>query len=170
MSGKSTFLRTVGINLCLAYAGAPVNSASMATSLYEIFTCIKINDSVVDGISYFYAEVKKLKELLDEFENDNGLKKFFLIDEIFKGTNNKERLKGSRAFIKKLSELKGTGFISTHDLELVNLENEISKIENYHFREEIKNDQMLFDYTIHNGPCPTTNALKIMSLAGLPIE
>ncbi len=169
MSGKSTFLRSVGINLCLAYSGGPVNANSMRISLCELFTCIKVNDSVVDGTSYFYAEVKKLKQLLDEFGNNNGLRKLFLIDEIFKGTNNKERLAGSRAFIKKLSELNGTGFISTHDLELVNLENEISNIENYHFREEIVNDQMIFDYKIHPGPCPTTNALRIMELAGLPV-
>lgn len=170
MSGKSTFLRTAGINLCLAYSGAPVNASSFQCSRYELFTCIKVNDSVVDGISYFYAEVKKLKELLDELGNNNGLKKFYLIDEIFKGTNNKERLSGSRAFIKKLSSLPGTGFITTHDLELVKLENEIPEIENFHFREEIENGQMIFDYKIHPGPCPTTNALRIMELSGLPVE
>ncbi len=170
MSGKSTFLRAVGINLCLAYAGAPVNAEYFRASPMEIFTCIKISDSVVDGISYFYGEVKRLKKLLDEFENGNGLQKFFLIDEIFKGTNNKERLTGSRAFIKKLSELKGTGFITTHDLELVNLAGEIPTILNYHFREEIVNGKMVFDYKIHPGPCPTTNALKIMELSGLPVK
>lgn len=169
MSGKSTFLRSAGINLCLAYAGAPVNAVSFRTSLYELFTCIKVSDSVIDGISYFYAEVTRLKQLLDEFRNENQMQKFFLIDEIFKGTNNKERLIGSRAFIKKLSELKGTGFISTHDLELVNLSNEISSIVNYHFREEIVKGKMEFDYKIHPGPCPTTNALKIMKLSGLPV-
>ncbi|MDQ3022659.1 MAG: hypothetical protein M3R36_19155 [Bacteroidota bacterium] len=170
MSGKSTFLRTAGINLCLAYAGAPINAAYFRTSLFELFTCIKVSDSVVDGISYFYAEVKKLKELLDEFKNGNGLPKFFLIDEIFKGTNNKERLIGSRSFIKKLAELKGTGFITTHDLELVYIDEEINSILNYHFREEIVNRKMEFDYKIHPGPCPTTNALKIMQLSGLPVE
>lgn len=169
MSGKSTFLRSAGINLCLAYAGAPVNAVSFRTSLYELFTCIKVSDSVIDGISYFYAEVTRLKQLLDEFRNENQMQKFFLIDEIFKGTNNKERLIGSRAFIKKLSELKGTGFISTHDLELVNLSDEISSIVNYHFREEIVKGKMEFDYKIHPGPCPTTNALKIMELSGLPV-
>ena len=169
MSGKSTFLRSAGINLCLAYAGAPVNAVSLKTSLYELFTCIKVSDSVIDGISYFYAEVSRLKQLLDEFNNENKLQKFFLIDEIFKGTNNKERLIGSRAFIKKLSELKGTGFITTHDLELVNLADEINSIVNYHFREEIIINKMEFDYKIHPGPCPTTNALKIMELSGLPV-
>lgn len=170
MSGKSTFLRSLGINLCLAYSGSPVNAENFRTSMFELFTCIKVSDSVVDGISYFYAEVKKLKELLDEFKNGNGLEKFFLIDEIFKGTNNKERLAGSKAYIKKLSELKGSGFISTHDLELINLVDEISSILNYHFREEIVKGKMEFDYKIHPGPCPTTNALKIMELSGLPVN
>ena len=170
MSGKSTFLKTLGINLCLANAGAPVNAEYLRTSLYELFSCIKVNDSVSDGISYFYAEVKRLKELLDEYKNEKHLPIFFLIDEIFKGTNNRERLIGSRAFIKRLSELNGTGAVTTHDLELVNLSDEISKITNYHFREEIVNDKMSFDYKIHDGPCPTTNALKIMELAGLPVK
>lgn len=167
MSGKSTFLRTVGINMCLANAGAPVNASYFKSSLYELFTCIKVTDSVVDGISYFYAEVKRLKELLDDFQKENGLEKFFLIDEIFKGTNNKERLIGSNSFIKKLALLNGTGMISTHDLELVNLEKEIPSVTNYHFREFISNGLMNFDYKIHKGPCPTTNALKIMEMAGL---
>lgn len=170
MSGKSTFLKTMGINLCLANTGAPVNADFLRTSLYELFSCIKVNDSVSDGISYFYAEVKRLKELLDEYKNEKHLPIFFLIDEIFKGTNNRERLIGSRAFIKKLSELNGTGAVTTHDLELVNLADEIPTITNYHFREEIVNNEMSFDYKIHDGPCPTTNALKIMELSGLPVE
>lgn len=170
MSGKSTFLKTMGINLCLTNAGAPVNAHQLKTSLYELFSCIKVNDSVSDGISYFYAEVKRLKELLDEYKNEKHLPMFFLIDEIFKGTNNRERLIGSMAFIKKLSELNGTGAVTTHDLELVNLADKIPTITNYHFREEIVNSEMSFDYKIHDGPCPTTNALKIMELSGLPVD
>ncbi|MFZ1323415.1 MAG: hypothetical protein WAT71_17825 [Ignavibacteria bacterium] len=169
MSGKSTFLKTVGINQCLANAGAPVNAVSFKTSVYDLFTCIKVNDSVADGISYFYAEVKRLKELIDEIKNSESKVKFFLIDEIFKGTNNRERLHGSREFIKYLSKQNCTGFITTHDLELVNISNEIDSVVNYHFREEILNNEMIFDYKIHNGPCPTTNALKIMEIAGLPV-
>lgn len=170
MSGKSTFLKTVGINFCLANSGAPVCAGEYNSSLFELFTCIKVTDSIIDGISYFYAEVKRLKELLDEFEVHEDVQKFFLIDEIFKGTNNKERLLGSQAYIKKLSQLKGTGFISTHDLELVNLDKTIPSVVNYHFREEIENGKMKFDYKIHKGPCPTTNALKIMEMSGLPVS
>ena len=168
MSGKSTFLRTLGINLCLAYAGAPVNASSFECSLCRLFTCIKVSDSVVDGISYFYAEVKRLKALLDEAEKENNLPLFFLIDEIFRGTNNIERLKGSMAFINALSLLPVAGALATHDLELVKLESEIKGLKNFHFKEQIKNDRMSFDYKIQPGPCPTTNALKIMKIEGLP--
>jgi len=167
MSGKSTFIKTIGINLCLAYSGAPVNADKMTLSVFELFTCIKISDSVSDGISYFYAEVKKLKQLLDELKTAGRREIFYLIDEIFKGTNNRERLEGSREFIKTISGLNGTGFITTHDLELVNLASEIHTICNYHFREEIVDSRMEFDYKIHEGPCPTTNALKIMKMEGL---
>lgn len=169
MSGKSTFIRTLGVNLSLAYAGSVVSGKEFRVSLYRLFTCIKVSDSVIDGISYFYAEVKRLKALLDETERP-GYPVFFLIDEIFRGTNNIERLKGSRSFIKKLAGTGSTGAVATHDLELVKLPDEISRVRNYHFKEEIKDGRMIFDYKLNKGPCPTTNALKIMKLEGLPIE
>jgi len=170
MSGKSTFLRTLGINLCLAYAGGPVNAASFQASLFKIFTCIMVSDSVTGGYSYFYAEVKRLKALLQELERDDKLPLFFLIDEIFKGTNNRERLIGSRAYIQALVGRNCLGVISTHDLELVHLADESPLIKNYHFKEEVIHGQMVFDYILRPGPCPTTNALKIMQMEGLPIE
>jgi hypothetical protein len=170
MSGKSTFLRTLGINLSLAYAGCVVNADVFDVSLLRLFTCIKVSDSVVDGISYFYAEVKRLKALLNEIEKESNMPVFFLIDEIFRGTNNIERLKGSSAFIKKIADKNVIGAVATHDLELINLSGKISHVHNYHFREDIKDGKMLFDYKIHEGPCPTTNALKIMSMEGLPID
>ena len=169
MSGKSTFIRTLGVNLSLAYAGSVVNAESFQVSLFNLFTCIKVSDSVIDGISYFYAEVKRLKELLTEI-NNSDYPVFFLIDEIFRGTNNIERLKGSSAFIKKLAETNAIGILATHDLELVKLADTISKVKNYHFKEEIKDNKMIFDYNLNDGPCPTTNALKIMKLEGLPVE
>ncbi len=169
MSGKSTFIRTIGVNLSLAYAGSVVNAYGLSVSLFRLFTCIKVSDSVIDGISYFYAEVKRLKALLDEIEGSD-YPVLFLIDEIFRGTNNIERLKGSNAFIKKLAQTNAVGAVATHDLELVRLAEEISKVQNYHFREEIKEGKMIFDYKLNNGPCPTTNALKIMKLEGLPVN
>ncbi len=169
MSGKSTFVRTLGINLSLAYAGTVVNADSLKISLLRLFTCIKVSDSVTDGISYFYAEVKRLKALLDEIEKSEH-PVLFLIDEIFRGTNNIERLKGSSSFIKMLAETNAVGAIATHDLELIKLADKISSVKNYHFKEEIKDSKMIFDYRLNNGPCPTTNALKIMKLEGLPVD
>ncbi|HLJ32445.1 MAG TPA: MutS family DNA mismatch repair protein, partial [Ktedonobacteraceae bacterium] len=170
MSGKSTFLRTLGINLCLAYAGGPVNAQSFSTSLFRIFTTIKVSDSVTEGYSYFYAEVRRLKALLDELQRPNPYPLFFLIDEIFKGTNNRERLIGSRAYIRALAGKNCVGAISTHDLELVKLADELPAIINYHFREDVVNGEMVFEYKLQTGPSPTTNALKIMQMEGLPIE
>ncbi|HEU4835714.1 MAG TPA: hypothetical protein VFS90_14895 [Pyrinomonadaceae bacterium] len=170
MAGKSTFLRTIGVNLALAYAGAPVNASSMQTSLFRLFTCIKVSDSVQDGLSYFYAEVKRLQALLAATEADDELPVLFLIDEIFRGTNSRERLIGSRSYIRSLSQRRTMGLVATHDLELIKLADEMQGVTNYHFREEVLDSRMVFDYRLRSGPCPTTNALKIMRLEGLPVE
>jgi DNA mismatch repair ATPase MutS len=170
MAGKSTFLRTVGVNLALAYAGAPVNASSMQTSLFRLFTCIKVSDSVQDGLSYFYAEVKRLQALLAATVVEDDLPVLFLIDEIFRGTNSRERLIGSRSYIRELSQRRAMGLVATHDLDLIKLADEIKGVTNYHFREEVLDSRMVFDYRLRPGPCPTTNALKIMRLEGLPVE
>lgn len=170
MAGKSTFLRTVGLNLALAYAGGPVNARYLHTHLFRLFTCIKVSDSVTNGISYFYAEVKRLKALLVALEADHPLPLFFFVDEIFRGTNNRERFLGSRAYLHHLVGQHGVGLISTHDLELARLAEQNPQLKNYHFRDEVQGDQMIFSYTLHSGPCPTTNALKIMQLEGLPVD
>jgi DNA mismatch repair ATPase MutS len=169
MSGKSTFIRTLGVNISLAYAGSVVNADYLELSLFDLFSCIKVNDSLQESISFFYAEVKRLKALLDEIDKSQ-YPVLFLIDEIFRGTNNIERFKGSSMYIKKLVGTNAIGAVATHDLELVKLSGESVKVNNYHFKEEIINGEMVFDYKINPGPCPTTNALKIMKLAGLPVE
>ena len=170
MAGKSTFLRTIGVNLVLAYAGAPVNAGNLQASLFRIFTCIKVSDSVQDGLSYFYAEVKRLQALLAAAEADDSLPVLFLIDEIFRGTNSRERLIGSRSYIRRLSQGTSVGLVATHDLELIKLADEIEGVVNQHFREDVSNGRMVFDYRLRSGPCPTTNALTIMRLEGLPVE
>lgn len=170
MSGKSTFLRTIGVNLVLAYAGTGVNARHFRVGALRLFTCLNVSDSVNDGISYFYAEVKRLKLLLDAAKEPHHAPLFFLIDEIFRGTNNRERLAGSRSYVKGLAVTAGGGLISTHDLDLIKLEAELPRLQNLHFREEIIAGKMTFDYRLRSGPCPTTNALKVMELAGLPVE
>ena len=167
MSGKSTFLRTVGINTLLAYAGSVVCAEKFIYSKYKLYTCIKVGDSVVDGISYFYAEVKRLKNIIDSIKADKNIS-FVLIDEIYKGTNNIERFVGSKAIIKYLSGQDIYSLISTHDLEMVNIAEELESVKNYHFKENIEDDKMYFNYKLLDGPCPTTNALKIMEKEGLP--
>ena len=169
MSGKSTFLRTIGVNLCLAYAGGPVNASSFQTWLFRLFTCIRVNDSVTDGYSYFYAEVRRLKALLSAL-NEGGMPLFSLIDEIFRGTNNRERRIGSQSYIQALAGQHCVGVISTHDLELVRLADILPEIKNEHFKEDVVEGQMVFDYQLRPGPSPTTNALKIMQLEGLPVQ
>lgn len=169
MSGKSTFLRTLGVNLCLAYAGAAVHAEELRTVPLRLFTCIQVADSVTDGISYFYAEVRRLKALLAALNAEEEAPLLYLIDEIFRGTNNQERLIGSRAYIKALAKGVGVGVISTHDLELIGMADDVPGIHNFHFREEISDGRMVFDYRLRPGPCPTTNALKIMHMAGLPV-
>lgn len=169
MAGKSSFLKAVGVNLCLAYAGGPVDAAHLSAGLFRLFGCIKVSDSLTDGFSYFYAEVRRLKALLDAVRNPDPRPVFFLIDEIFRGTNNRERLTGSRAYLQALAGSRCVGLVSTHDLELIHLAELNPLIHNYHFREEVAGDQLRFDYKLRPGPSPTTNALVIMRLAGLPV-
>ena len=169
MSGKSTFLRTIGINLCLAQAGGPVCADSFAWTWSRLACCIRVDDSLDAGLSFFYAEVKRLKAILDATTVTTMPPVLFLIDEIFKGTNNRERLIGSQAYIKALSTGYGFGLVSTHDLELTDLEKDIPLLVNAHFQETVSAGVLTFDYQLRPGPCPTTNALKIMELEGLPI-
>jgi hypothetical protein len=170
MAGKSVFLKTVGVNLSLAYAGGPVNAQRLRTVPFRLFTSMGISDSVTDGISFFYAEVRRLKALLSELEQVRSLPLLFCIDEIFRGTNNRERLIGSRAYVRALAGKNGLGFIATHDLELAKLAGELPQVVNFHFRDRVEDGRMVFDYILRPGPCPTTNALRIMQLEGLPVE
>ena len=170
MSGKSTFLRTIGINLCLAQAGGPVCARSFEWTWSRLACCIRVDDSLDAGLSFFYAEVKRLKTILDATNDITAPPVLFLIDEIFKGTNNRERLIGSRAYITELSQRNGFGLVSTHDLELADLEPAMPRLINAHFQETVSAGALEFDYRLRPGPCPTTNALRIMELEGLPIS
>ncbi|HNP29446.1 MAG TPA: hypothetical protein PKK23_10395 [Nitrospirales bacterium] len=169
MSGKSTFLRTVGINLCLAQAGGPVCARVFSWTWLRLYCCIRVTDALDEGLSYFYAEVKRLKVILDAVKSTNPHPVLFLIDEIYRGTNNRERLAGSEAFVHALEQSRGLGMISTHDLELTGLASGNGHIRNAHFQETIEEGTLQFDYQLRPGPCPTTNALRIMAQEGLPV-
>lgn len=165
MSGKSTFLRTAGINLVLAYAGAPVCAKKFECSIMEIFTCMRISDNLEKNISSFYGELLRIKELVNKTKE--GRKVFFLLDEIFKGTNSIDRHTGAKNLINKLSREKVLGMVSTHDLELGSLENENSNIKNYHFEEYYKNNKIYFDYKLRKNISTTRNAMYLMKIAGI---
>lgn len=168
MSGKSTLLRTVGINLVLAYAGAPVCAESFSASIADIYTCMRVSDDLGKSISSFYAELLRIKEIVNKAES--GKKVFFLLDEIFKGTNSRDRHMGARVLIKRLCQLDCSGLVSTHDLELSDLENEGTYVKNYHFEEYYKDDKINFDYKLKEGVSTTRNAVYLMRLAGIDIS
>jgi DNA mismatch repair ATPase MutS len=170
MSGKSTFVKAVGVNLALAMAGGPVGADSLSCRPVRLFASVRVSDSVTDGVSFFYAEVRRLRALLDAAGAADGsvAPLLFLIDELFRGTNNRERLLGGRALVVELARRPATGLVATHDLELVTLADSVAGIRNLHFRDDVTEGRMTFDYLIRQGPCPTTNALRIMRMAGLP--
>lgn len=168
MSGKSTFLRALGVNMVLAACGAPVCASRMLSRPRRILCAVRVDDSVAEGTSYFYAEVKRLKAVLDVL-GEQGQDCLFLIDEIFRGTNNRERYVGAWHIIQALVRTGAPGLVSTHDLSLTSLADEDSRIHNAHFREHVESNHLIFDYTLRSGPSPTTNALLIMHLQGLPV-
>lgn len=169
MSGKSTLLRTVGINLVLAYAGAPVSAQQFSCSILRLYTCMRVSDNLGESISSFYAELLRIKQIVSAAKTDSKL--FFLLDEIFKGTNSQDRHAGAKVLIRQLSKAGAIGMVSTHDLELGDLERESErKIRNYHFREYYKKDEIHFDYKLRPGISTTRNAMYLIKMAGIEVE
>lgn len=171
MSGKSTFLRTIGLNQYLALMGCPIFGQSMVTFTGKIKSCLRVTDSLEEGVSTFYYEVKRISHIINAAASGESF--LYLVDEIFRGTNNRERLAGSRGVIESLLTYKNIlGFISTHDLELTQMGQSFPALGNWHFRDEIlegQSHQLHFSYRIQEGPCPSTNALRIMQNEGLPV-
>lgn len=166
MSGKSTYLRTAGINLILAYAGAPVCAKAFSCSIMKVFTCMRVSDNLEKNISSFYAEILRIKEIVEASKNDK--KVFFLLDEIFKGTNSTDRHQGAKILINKLLSEKAAGLVSTHDLELCELEAETNhKVTNFHFKEYYQNGELNFDYKLRSGISNTRNAMYLIKMAGI---
>jgi DNA mismatch repair ATPase MutS len=169
MSGKSTFLRTVGTNLILAYTGSPVCAQRFSCSLMNVWTCMRVSDNLEQSISSFYAEILRIKKIVEAAKTDKPV--FFLLDEIFKGTNSHDRHSGAKALIKQLQKDGALGLISTQDLELGELEKEShSQVKNYHFREYYQNQEILFDYKLRSGISTTRNALYLIKMAGIELD
>jgi len=169
MSGKSTFLRTIGVNLVLAFCGAPVCSTSFKTGIFSLFSSMRTHDSLKDHVSSFYAELKRLRTLIKLLEN-NSIPVFFLLDEILKGTNSKDRHNGARSLILQVLEENCMGLVSTHDLELSEIENEDSRILNLSFNSTIENNEVIFDYNLTQGVCSSFNATQLMGKMGIKIR
>lgn len=166
MSGKSTFMRTLAMNAVLAYAGGSVAAQAFTISPMRIFTSMRVRDDVGAGISTFYGEILRIKEMVIYSQKQEPM--LVLVDEIFKGTNSADRIIGAQAAIRKLTHPWMMTMVTTHDFELCALvETEEIRGKNFHFQESYEGDDIFFDYKIRPGRCLTTNAKQLMRMAGL---
>lgn len=167
MSGKSTFLRTLGVNVILAQMGAPVCASQMKLGPTNVFTSMRTKDELEESVSSFYAELQRLKKLLASINDE--MPTLFMIDEVLKGTNSEDRHKGAIALVKQLNKANAFGLVSTHDIVLGNLTNELEGVKNYSFNSQIVADEIIFDYTLTDGICRSFNATKLMQKMGIEI-
>lgn len=166
MAGKSTFLRTVGVNLILGRTGAPVCAEKMVLTPIALYTNMRTTDSLLKDESYFFAELKRIKGVLDRLES--GERIFVILDEMLKGTNSVDKLNGSRELIRKLIQLESVSLIATHDLKLSEMEEEFpQQVFNKCFEIKIKNDELVFDYLLSDGATKTMNATFLMKKMGI---
>ena len=168
MAGKSTYLRTVGINYLLACIGAPVWEKQMEIYPARLVTSLRTSDSLTDNESYFFAELKRLKLIIDKLEAGEEL--FIILDEILKGTNSMDKQKGSFALIKQFMNMNTNGIIATHDLLLGTLiESFPQNIRNYCFEADITNNELTFSYQMRNGVAQNMNACFLMKKMGIAV-
>lgn len=166
MAGKSTFLRSIGVNLVLALAGAPVFAKKFQCPIIHLRTGMRTADSLKDHQSYFYAELKRLKSVMEELRSDKPL--LILLDEILKGTNSTDKLSGSISLVKQLLPHPCLALIATHDLAMGELETSHSQaIRNFCFEASIENDQLFFDYKLKPGLAQKMNATFLMKKMGI---
>jgi len=165
MAGKSTFLRTVAVNMILAMTGAPVCADEFAFTQCNVYSSMRTTDSLSDSESYFYAELKRLRVLKERLEKNESI--FFLLDEILKGTNSEDKSKGSRLFIEKIIKYDATGIVATHDILLGKLGNTHDSIRNRCFEIEIDGDEVKFDYILREGMTTKMNAAILMRQMGI---
>ncbi|MCM8542036.1 MAG: hypothetical protein NE328_17335 [Lentisphaeraceae bacterium] len=169
MAGKSTFLRTVGINIVLAQAGAPVCADNLKLSPISIGCSIQIEDNMSQGISHFYAEILRLKKLVD-LAAESKLPVIFFFDEILHGTNSSDRCNGASAVIKNLVKSGAVGFVTTHDLSLASIVDDLEgEAVNRHFEDQFEDGKMTFDYKMKEGVVTRGNALLLMRSLGLDV-
>ncbi len=168
MAGKSTFLRSVGVNIVLAMMGSPVCAKHISVSHLKVMSSMRISDNLEESTSTFYAELKKLKEIIDAvYANE---KAFLLLDEILRGTNSADRHIGSSALLKQLIKHNAAGIVATHDLELAKLSEDFpSNIHNYHFDVKVNNEELYFDYKLNKGICRSMNASILMKKIGIEL-
>ena len=168
MSGKSTFLRTIGTNAVLALMGSPVCAQELVISPYRIFTSMRTTDSLEENTSSFYAELKRLKQLIQLVEQTQPV--LFLLDEVLKGTNSRDRHQGAAALIKQLSQKTAAGLVSTHDLALGALSDQMSQVQNFSFNSHMENGRLVFDYQLREGLCKSFNASQLMIQMGIELD
>jgi DNA mismatch repair ATPase MutS len=174
MSGKSTLLRAMGLNAVLALAGAPVCAERLRIGPVRVVTSMRVKDSLEEGVSHFYAELQKLKRVLD-LAKDGGGAELFLLDEILHGTNSRERILGARAILTELLLRGAMGAVSTHDLGISDLESRLQAahatvhVRNVHFEEQVEGEKMTFDYRLRDGIVQSSNALRLMKLVGIDV-
>ena len=169
MSGKSTLLRTVGINAVLALSGAPVRAASLRLSPLAVGATLRIQDSLQEGRSRFYAEITRIRMLAETASGPQPL--LFLLDELFHGTNSHDRLVGARGVLQSLLERGAIGLVTTHDLALTDIARELAPaVVNTHFDDWFDGGEIRFDYRMKPGPVTRSNALALMRAVGLDVD
>jgi DNA mismatch repair ATPase MutS len=168
MSGKSTLLRAVGLNVVLAMAGAPVRARRLQLTPLHVGSSIRINDSLQEGSSRFYTEITRLRQIFDLAGADLPL--MFLLDELLQGTNSKDRRIGAEGIVRALVNRGAIGLVSTHDLALTDIGGSLQgHLHNVHFQDELENGRMTFDYKLREGIVTKSNGLELMRSIGLEV-
>ncbi|HEV7330997.1 MAG TPA: hypothetical protein VGN63_08165 [Flavisolibacter sp.] len=168
MAGKSTFLRSLGVNIVLAQMGAPVCAKAFVLSPVQLLSSMRIADNLAENTSTFYAELKKLRSIIERVKAHENV--FILLDEILRGTNSYDRHTGAAALLKQLTRENAVAVIATHDVELAQLQTEFpSSIENYHFDVEVEGEELYFDYKLKHGVCKSLNASILMKKIGIDL-
>lgn len=165
MSGKTTFMRTLGINCVLVNIGLSPFAREFTMGAIQLYTSMRNTDNLGESVSSFYAELSRIHTLINRIEGGEPI--FFLLDEILKGTNTEDRIAGSKALIHQVTNTKSIGIISTHDIELAQVAEAISRVDNFSFHSEVLDETIDFDYKLKPGACPSFNAHKLMELMGI---